>query len=1013
VKRVVVEPSGHRLLNHGDTAMLQVAVRRLRETWPDASIGVITADADGLERHVPGVEPVPASGRYELIDDSAPLPSRRDRMLAAVQAVEGDVTAAERALGVPLGESARAYLGVLAGADVFLVSGRGGLCDAFHRESAALLDEIEAATDMGIPVAMMGQGLGPIEDPFLLDRAREVLPKVGLLALREGRASLPLARSLGVPDERVVVTGDDALELVVELGATRRADAGLGVNLRVADYAAVGRDDVERIAPILRSVARGLATELVGVPISAYPDEADEMPIERLTGVRGLAPVDDPAEAIRRAGRCRVVVTGSYHAALFALGQGVPVVGLARSGYYVDKLRGLAERFGTGMTVVELDARDLEREIEGAVRAWWAAPAGELESLTGVARRQVDEGRDAWRRVGALLGDRRSPRRRPFGGAAGELVVERLETRSHEGTVDRSALFRWTGAERRIGIATPPDLAGAESDASPFLPLAILPAMRRGDAVVIDGAVSGRLLRGAREAAELYHAWAPELRPPAIEVAEEREPEAASGRSIGLFFSRGLDSTYSAAVPRAYPGPIERLLFVRGLDPNMSPAVLAEEVRLATTVAEQVGLPLSVLTTNVHDLTRLFASNWEDVVGSALAAIALAATGGLHTVVVPSTNSTVGLGQNGSSPVLEPLLSSEATQVIHDSVALRRVGKAMWLARHRPDLLSELRVCYGAARSDNCGRCGKCLATMAALRAAGALEQARRFPALDLDLIRERRITLEPRIEYAELARVLEDGRDPELREAVLAALSQPMWTYPGPPMRQKTPGFRARQEGLVVSLARDGLPWPPAAPDAAPPGLGLLRAIDRRRGRHVYGIGRVPPGELVGELGSLPRDQTDGLEPVYITSSGHLVTEEPPPAAASARGLRTAARWAAAPLGWRGSGIAARTRVRAAADRGAQLILRRRSPSGEPLARVASIHVHPAPARLPLFSAVHPVTGDQLLTTDRLEAADLGYGDAELLGYLDPKAPVTGRLGTERRDVPWGSHLGRRTRSG
>jgi hypothetical protein len=67
---------------------------------------------------------------------------------------------------------------------------------------------------------------------------------------------------------------------------------------------------------------------------------------------------------------------------------------------------------------------------------------------------------------------------------------------------------------------------------------------------------------------------------------------------------------------------------------------------------------------------------------------------------------------------------------------------------------------------------------------------------------------------------------------------------------------------------------------------------------------------------------------------------------------------------------------------------------------------------RLPLFSAVHPITGDQLLTTDRLEAADLGYGDAELLGYLDPSAPVTGRLGTERRDVPWGSHLGRRVRS-
>jgi hypothetical protein len=56
-------------------------------------------------------------------------------------------------------------------------------------------------------------------------------------------------------------------------------------------------------------------------------------------------------------------------------------------------------------------------------------------------------------------------------------------------------------------------------------------------------------------------------------------------------------------------------------------------------------------------------------------------------------------------------------------------------------------------------------------------------------------------------------------------------------------------------------------------------------------------------------------------------------------------------------------------------------------------------------------VTGDQLLTTERLEAADLGYGEPVLLGYVDPQAPVTGRLGTERRDVPWASHLGRRTR--
>ncbi|HKP90455.1 MAG TPA: polysaccharide pyruvyl transferase family protein, partial [Thermoleophilaceae bacterium] len=850
--RIVVEPSGHRLLNHGDTAMLQVAVRRLREAWPGASIGVITADPEGLSRHVPGTEAVPAAGRYEVIDDASPLPSRRDRVLAAATTVDSDAAAAERALGIPLGEPARGYLSALAGADLLVVSGRGGVCDAFHHESVSLLDEIEAAADLGVPVAMMGQGLGPIEHPFLRARAREVLPKVALLALREGRASLPLARALGVSDERLVVTGDDALELVVELGARDRAAGGLGVNLRVAPYAAVGEDDVARVGEVVRSLARELGTNLVGVPISGYPEEHDGESIERIGGSAG-APVEDPAEAIRRAGGCRVLVAGSYHAALFALAQGVPVVGLARSGYYVDKLNGLAERFGTGMTVVSLDAPDLEGEVEGAVRRWWDAPAKELRALTDAAKRQAGEGREAWRRLPALLGEQRPSRARgPLRRSVRELVVREVETRNVDGAVERSALFSWTGAERRVAIEAPAELVEADADASPFLPLALLPAMRRGDDVVIDGPVSPRLVRGAHAVAELYRAWAPDLPQPAIRVAEEREPPAASGRATGLFFSRGVDSTYSAAVPREYPGPIERLLFVRGLDPNQPPAVLDEEVRLAHAAAERLGLPLSVLRTNVHDLTRLFVANWEDIVGAALAAIGLATTGGLHTVVIAPTDSAVSLGPNGTSPVLDPLLSSEATRVVHDSVALRRVSKTLWLAENRPDLLAELRVCYGEPRADNCGRCSKCLLVMAVLRAAGALHAATLFPQeLDLDLIRGWELrAVEPRTEVAELVRVLDDGRDPELRDALMHGLAKPMWTYPGPPQRSDTPGFRQRQERVLVSIVRDGLPWPPPAPDAAPPGLGLVRAIDRARGRHVYGVGRVPPGELVGELG-------------------------------------------------------------------------------------------------------------------------------------------------------------------
>jgi colanic acid/amylovoran biosynthesis protein len=993
--------------------MLQVAVGRLRESWPDASIGVITADAEELVRLVPGVDAIPASGRYELIDRGPPLPSRRDHVLAAAEAIGTATATAERALGSRLGHDARDYLGALAGADLLVVSGRGGICDAFHHESMHLLDEVEAACDMGLTVVMMGQGLGPIEDDHLRRRARDVLPRVRLLALREGRASRALAVELGVPADRLAVTGDDALEQVVSSGAPGRGRTGLGVNMRIAGYATVDDADVDRVGRVLRSAAGRLSAEFVGVPISTYPEEADAATIERLVGPTAAGEVGSVEEAIRQAGRCRVLVTGSYHAGLFALAQGVPVVGLARSGYYVDKLNGLAHQFGTGMTVLSLDDPDLERELDAAVTAWWEAPDEDLEALPALARKQVADSREAWGRVPSLI-ERSAPPdaiRRRLTGAGPAMVVERLETRELDGAVERSALFRWPGAERRVAITMPAELAGDPADHSPFLPLALLPAMRRGDDVVVDGAVSERLLRGARQAANLYGAWAPELRQPSIEVAEERVLDIGDRGEIASFFSRGVDSTYSAAVPRSHPGPVDRLLFVRGLDPNLGEAVMNEEVRLAGRSAERLGLPLDVLSTNVHDLTRLFVSDWEDMAGAALAAIAIAAAGGLRAAIVPSSDSTLSLSPNGTSPVLEPLFSTEATEVVHDSTALGRVDKCLWLARNRRELLAELKVCYSEARSDNCGRCGKCLLTMATLRAAGQLEAARQFPdTVDLDALRESKLQFQPRIEFAALARDLDDGRDPELRDALLDALARPTWTYPGPPTRPDTPGFRARHNKLVVALVRDRQPWPPSGPAPAPPGLGLVRAIDARRGRHVYGVGRVPPGEVAGELGSLPRDHTEGLDPVYLDSAGHLLTESAARARPRRRAL-AAARWTAAPLAWHRSGIGLPARARGVGERVRWLLRRDQPAGGAPLARVASIHRHPAAGRLPLFSAIHPVTGDQLLATNAWEATDLGYGEALLLGYVDSQAPVTGRLGVEARTIPWAARFGRRVR--
>ena len=182
------------------------------------------------------------------------------------------------------------------------------------------------------------------------------------------------------------------------------------------------------------------------------------------------------------------------------------------------------------------------------------------------------------------------------------------------------------------------------------------------------------------------------------------------------------------------------------------------------------------------------------------------------------------------------------------------------------------------------------------------------------------------------------------------------------------------------------------------------MRCLDRGRRRHVYGAGEVPDGELIGEIGSLRAERDDDAVPAWLTADGRLVTpgHRPPGAHASRRRLL---RWTLAPLGWRGI----EGRARTAAERLLSLprLGRAAAPegSGEP---AGYLHGSEGPWRLPLYSATHPVTGDQLLSTSRWEANDMGYTGVELLGFVDDRAPVTGRLGTRKPLIPWASRLGR-----
>src|SRR6185369_1281526 len=106
----------------------------------------------------------------------------------------------------------------------------------------------------------------------------------------------------------------------------------------------------EKLRPVLCQEASNRGAQLIALPISRDIREPDHEVIREL--VSGCENVvfeerrfDTPTELIRKVGKCRVVVTGAFHPAVFALGQGIPVIGLVKSQEYKIKFRGLYNEF--------------------------------------------------------------------------------------------------------------------------------------------------------------------------------------------------------------------------------------------------------------------------------------------------------------------------------------------------------------------------------------------------------------------------------------------------------------------------------------------------------------------------------------------------------------------------------------------------------------------------------------------------------------------------------------------
>jgi polysaccharide pyruvyl transferase WcaK-like protein len=425
---ILVDSCSYNCQNVGDIAMLKVAVSRLRELWPSASIQVITNAPERIARHCGDVETVPVRGRQLLLQARLLGPVRRwlpGRISETCERVERrlvlrrpglfrGVLGIKDALGGRSAGDATKFLDAIRHADLLVVNGAGILTDSFLESALGILATLDFAIRRGVPTALFGQGLGPIGHPELWQRASDVLPRVSLIGVRESRASVPLLSSLGVNPANIAVTGDDAVELAFSAlgGRTRCAsDASkIGVNVRVAAYAEIESDMLSVLREALAAAARAHDARLTPIPIAHHGGGMDVATLRGLLAglgeADGGASLDTPQLVIDRIGECRVVVTGSYHGAVFALAQGIPVVALVKSTYYANKMMGLAQQFGLGCELVRLDEEAVSERLGAAIDRAWADADRVRGRLLGAATDQIERGRTAYARLRDIVATR-------------------------------------------------------------------------------------------------------------------------------------------------------------------------------------------------------------------------------------------------------------------------------------------------------------------------------------------------------------------------------------------------------------------------------------------------------------------------------------------------------------------------------------------------------------------------------------------------------------------------------
>ncbi|MGH7367598.1 MAG: hypothetical protein ACREK9_14410 [Candidatus Rokuibacteriota bacterium] len=254
-----------------------------------------------------------------------------------------------------------------------------------------------------------------------------------------------------------------------------------------------------------------------------------------------------------------------------------------------------------------------------------------------------------------------------------------------------------------------------------------------GEPLRIDEPVDPLLLKNIRGLVDLWKNWYPELHLIPIEAPNVAPACPDPPRRTAAFFSGGIDAFFTLLrhqdPTRSYERiSIDDVIFVWGFDiPLDRPDGFERTRRAMELVADKLGKNLVVAATNLKTTRLQRDAPWGPLWhGSGIASVGLALEKRYGRLLIASTYSYLNLAPWGSHPLSDPLLSTTATQVVHDDACFSRAAKTELVAQ--ADIaLQTLRVCWNSKSDRNCSNCNKCFRTMATLEVLGVLDRCSTF----------------------------------------------------------------------------------------------------------------------------------------------------------------------------------------------------------------------------------------------------------------------------------------------